>query len=218
VLALKRPLKRLAVIALVLWPIGAEAANYNDALQYIQAAKYGLAMKEFKQLAEEGHAPSQFSLGLMYHLGRGVDKDQAVAYEYYKQSALKEHPPALNNIGMMYLNGDYVAQNRDVAFRLFQKASTTHAQAMDNLGQCFENGWGVDRNIRRAREMYQLSGENGYIKGWYHLGQLFEKGYPDTPKNDDTAVEWYIKAAEKKHKKSINRLNRLGRLPAELAQ
>ena len=190
--------------------------NYNDALKLVRGGKFGLAMKEFLQLAETGHAPSQFSVGLIYHLGRGTKVDLAKAYYWYKRSVLNDHVAGINNIGMMYLNGEYVVQNRDVAFRLFKKASTTHSQAMDNLGQCFENAWGTKRDIRRAINMYSLAGDNNYLRGWFHLGQLYEKGYPDTPRDIEKAVEWYIKAAERKEAQSIKRLKRLKRLPAHL--
>ena len=194
----------------------ATVGNYNDALKLVREGKFGLAMKEFLQLAETGHAPSQFSVGLIYHLGRGTRVDLEKAYYWYKRSVLNDHIAGINNIGMMYLNGEYVVQNRDVAFRLFKKASTTHSQAMDNLGQCFENGWGTKRDISRAINMYTLAGDNGYLRGWYHLGKLYEKGYPGTPRDIEKAVEWYIKAAERKEVQSIKRLRRLKRLPAHL--
>jgi len=217
-------MKRFAFLFLlfsVLLPVTsahAQTGNYDQALQMVRLGKLGQAMKEFKILAESNHAPSEFSIGLMYHLGRGVDKNLETAYNWYKRSMIDGHPPALNNIGMMYLNGEYVVQHRETAFRLFKKASTTHAQAMDNLAQCYENGWGTDRQIKRATNMYQLAGENGYVLGWYHLGKLYEKGYPDTPRDIEKAVEWYIMAAEKKQKHAIKRLKRLGRLPEGLDQ
>ena len=196
--------------------VGPARADYKGALQMVRAGDYEKAMAEFLTLAEGGHPQSQFSLGLMHHLGRGVKPDLKTAYAWYKKSALQEHPPSINNIGMMYLNGEYVAQNREIAFKLFEMASAEHAQAKDNLGQCFENGWGVERDIEQAINFYQLAGEEGYVLGYYHLGRLFEKGYPDTPKDIDKAVEWYIKAAEKDVAKARARLIRLKRLPDSL--
>lgn len=190
--------------------------SYEEALKMVRSGQWVKALSEFKPLAEEGHAPSQFSIGLIYHLGRGVKQNTATAYEWYKKAAVQEHPPAMNNIGMMYLNGEYVAQNRSVAFDLFQMASFEHAQAKDNLAQCYENGWGVERNITKAINFYRLAGEQGYILGYYHAGQLFEKGYPDTPKDEDLAVKWYTMAAERDFTKAHTRLIELRRLPDHL--
>jgi len=192
-------------------------AGYEDALQMVRQAKYQQAMAEFLPLAQEGHMQSQFSVGLMYHLGRGVPRNEKTAYEWYKKSALQEHPPALNNVGMMYLNGEYVAQNYEIAFKLFQMASANHAQAKDNLGRCYENGWGVDRDIGQAINFYQLAGDDGYVTGYFHIGQLYEKGYPpDTPKDMEKAVNWYIQAAEQDYTQAKTRLIELGRLPESL--
>ncbi|MBL4692074.1 MAG: sel1 repeat family protein [Magnetovibrio sp.] len=209
----------LLALGFVLNTSSAQAGgSYTDALQLVKDGRFGLALTQFLQLAETGHAPSQFSVGLIYHLGRGTDVDLERAYYWYKRSVMNDHPPGLNNIGIMYLNGEYVVKNHVVAFRLFQKASTTHAQAMDNLAQCFENGWGTKRNIKRAISMYALSGERGFVAGWYHLGQLYEQDYPGYPQNIEKAVEWYIKAGEKKHNYALLRLKRMGKLPPELAQ
>lgn len=191
-------------------------AGYNEALQMVREAKYQQAMAEFLPLAEDGHSASQFSMGLIYHLGRGVKQDDKTAYEWYKKAALQEHSPAMNNLGMMYLNGEYVAKNQEVAFKLFEKASGEHAQAKDNLGQCFEHGWGVEQDTEQAVNFYQLAGDAGYVRGYFHAGQLYETGYPDTPKNIDKAVEWYILAAEKDLKAARDRLIELRRLPDSL--
>lgn len=221
---MKRFVKRFAALVIIALALSlnvgdaraAVGGNYSDALKLVREGKFNLALKEFMLLAETGHAASQFSVGLIYHLGRGTQVDLEKAYYWYKRSVLNDHVGGLNNIGMMYLNGEYVVQNRDVAFRLFKKASATHSQAMDNLGQCFENGWGTKRDIRRAINMYSLAGDNSYMRGWYHLGQLYEKGYPKVPRDIEKAVEWYTKAAERKEPQSIKRLKRLNRLPAHL--
>jgi len=196
----------------------AHAADYKNALLLVRASKYSEALSEFKVLAAEGHAPSQFSIGLIYHLGRGVKADPESAYMWYKKAAVKEYPPAMNNIGMMYLNGEYVTSNHNVAFKLFLKASLNHAQAKDNLAQCYEFGWGTERNIVKAAELYEKAGDEGYILGWFHLAQMYEVGYDELPKDIDKAVEWYIKAAEGDLGQARTKLAELGRLPPELAQ
>jgi len=209
----------LTVLLGVVFSAGAaHAADYKSALLKVRQSKYTEALSEFKILAAEGHAASQFSIGLIYHLGRGVQADPETAYIWYKKAALLEYAPAMNNIGMMYLNGEYVASNQDVAYKLFLKASASHAQAKDNLAQCYEFGWGVERNAVKAADMYQNAGDAGYVLGWLHLAQMYETGYDDLPKDIDKAVEWHIKAAERDVSASRTRLAELGRLPPQLAE
>ncbi len=209
----------LTVLLGVIFGAGvAHAADYKSALLLVRQSNYTAALSEFKVLAAEGHVASQYSIGLIYHLGRGVQADPETAYMWYKKAALVEYAPALNNLGMMYLNGEYVAANQEVAFKLFLKASVSHAQAKDNLAQCYELGWGVERNAVDAADMYQKSGDAGYAIGWLHLAQMYETGYDDLPKDMDKAVEWYIKAAERGVSAARIKLAELGRLPPELAQ
>jgi len=214
-------MKRFALTLLLCAFFGAgvaHAADYKNALLLVRASKYSEALSEFKVLATEGHAASQFSIGLIYHLGRGVEADPETAYMWYKKAAVKEYPPAMNNIGMMYLNGEYVVSNHDVAFKLFLKASANHAQARDNLAQCYEFGWGTERDIAKAADMYQKAGDSGYLLGWFHLAQMYEIGYDELPKDIDKAVEWYTKAAELQSDAARVKLAELGRLPPQLAQ
>ena len=45
------------------------------------------AFKWSRKAAEQGHAPSQFSLGLMYMLGQGTQKDEAEGLAWIRKAA-----------------------------------------------------------------------------------------------------------------------------------
>lgn len=47
----------------------------------------------------------------------------------------------------------------------------------NNLGQCYENGTGVEANIREAIKWYRLSAENGDSYGQLNLGDCFRDGH-----------------------------------------
>lgn len=216
---MKRTQLILALLALIIFTAAprAHAESYEAALQLAKAARWDKALEEFRTLADKGEARSQFSVGLIYHLGRGVKVDYKKAYTWYKKAALQDYAPAINNLGMMYLNGEYVAQNRAIAFKLFKKSSAKHAQAKDNMAKSYENGWGVKKSMKNAIRYYREAGDAGYILGWIHLAELYENGR-SVPKNLDEAVKWYIKAAEKNSPTARGALLRLGRLPARLAK
>ncbi|MBF0247231.1 MAG: sel1 repeat family protein [Alphaproteobacteria bacterium] len=215
---MKRFIPVLVLLAVLAAP-GASAndAAYEKALKLVQQAQFDKAVAIFKPMAENGHPPSQFSMGLMYHLGRNVEKDLAVAYDWYKKAVLQDYAPALNNMGMMYLKGEYVAENKVIARKLFETASADHTQARDNYAKCLEYGWGGEQDIGQAINFYQIAGEGGYVLGWHHLAQIYDQGRPpEVPRDEDKAVRWYIAAAEKNFARSIERLKQLGRLPDHL--
>jgi len=184
-------------------------AQYKDGLVLVRQGKWAKAIKKFSELARNGHAQSQFSLGLIYHLGRGVPKNIKKAYGLYKASALQDHPPAVNNLGMMYLNGEYVAKNQDIAFKLFLRASADHAQAKDNLAQAYENGWGTDVDIDKAINFYELAGVQGYKLGYYHLAQVYEEGRGGTPVDMKKAIKWYKTAGEDSYARGYFRIGEI---------
>jgi len=184
-------------------------AAYKDGLVLVRQGKWAKAIKEFRELAKTGHAQSQFSLGLIYHLGRGVDKDLAKAYGLYKESALQDHPPAVNNLGMMYLNGEYVEKNQPIAYKMFLRASPHHAQAKDNLARCYEHGWGVPVNLEKAVHFYELAGDEGFKLGYYHLGQLYEKGGGGVKVDIQKAIEWYQTAGDNAFARGYHRIGEI---------
>lgn len=194
--------------AFLLAPMAANA-GYQEGLRLVKKGSWDQAIDEFLPLAEEGHAASQFSLGLIYQLGRGVPKNSEVARNYYIKAAKQNYWPAYNNLAKMYLDGDGVKRNRATAFQLFKKAAIEHAQARSNLARMYLNGWGTEKDVPKALDLYEQSGDDGYIPGYYSLGQIYEKG-AYVPADEKTAIQWYARAAEKNHKPSVRRLEALG--------
>ncbi len=83
---------------------GEEAYNRDD---------YATALKEWRPLAELGHAKAQNNLGVMYGAGQGVPQDDKEAVQWYRLAAVQGHGKAQNNLGVTYALGlgvpvDYV--------------------------------------------------------------------------------------------------------------
>ena len=78
--------------------------------------------KETLQVAEQGNAKAQFSLGKMYYEGRGVHQDYAEAARWYLKAAEQGYADAQYNLGLMYEKGQGVRQSKIVAKEWFKKA------------------------------------------------------------------------------------------------
>ena len=68
----------------------------------------------WRRAADQGHATSQYNLGVMYFDGRGIPQDDAEAVRWYRLAADQGDTSAQNNLGLMYALGrgvpqDYVA-------------------------------------------------------------------------------------------------------------
>ncbi|MDH5187963.1 MAG: sel1 repeat family protein [Rhodospirillaceae bacterium] len=185
------------------------SGDYQEGLKMVRAGQWEAALNEFKPLADSGHAPSQFSIGLIYQLGRGVKKDADMARKMYVMSAKQGFWPAYNNLAKMFLDGDGIPQSNATAFKLFEKASENHAQAKNNLARMYENGWGVDKDMFIALRLYEESGDAGFIPSYFRLGEMFEQGL-GVDKDKQAAIAWYQKAAEKNNADAAKKLKQLG--------
>jgi TPR repeat protein len=91
------------------------AQDFNKGLAAAQAGDYETALQEWRPLAEQGDAPTQFNIALMYGTGTGVLQDYAEAVIWFRLAAEQGHASAQSNLGVMYDNGNGVLQDAVVA-------------------------------------------------------------------------------------------------------
>src|SRR5262249_19029459 len=91
------------------------SVHVADALHRGKAAydrqDYLTAFREWLPLAQQGYAPAQHNLGVMYSEGRGVAQDDALALSWHLQAAVQGYAPAQHNLGQMYEQGRGVARD-----------------------------------------------------------------------------------------------------------
>lgn len=73
-----------------------------------------------------------------------------------------------------------------------QQLSTTR---QFEIGLRYENGKGVEKNLKQAAKWYRRAAEQGHTKAQYNLASLYENGQ-GVKKNLQQAMKWYKKAAE----------------------
>ena len=63
---------------------------------------YAKAAEWYRRAAEQGHAPAQFNLGVMYKKGEGVPRDYAEAAKWYRKAAEQGRVSAQGSLGGNY--------------------------------------------------------------------------------------------------------------------
>ena len=86
-------------------------ADFNKGLAAAQSGDFATALREWRPLAEQGHANAQFYLGLMYDKGEGVLQDYKTAVKWYTLAAEQGDAIAQNSLGWMYDNGHGVIKD-----------------------------------------------------------------------------------------------------------
>ena len=157
-----------------------------------------LSEREFSELvnkAEQGDAGAQFSLGLMYLFGEGVEQNYGKAFEWFEKSAEQGNAGAQNNLGVMYDRGEGVEQDYAKAFEWYEKAAEQgDADAQYNLGVMYKRGEGVEQDYAKAFEWYEKAAEQGHAGAQYSLGCCLWNGH-GVEQNREKAFELWQKAA-----------------------
>ena len=110
----------------------------------------------FRRAAEQGDAIAQFNLGVMYHTGSGVPKDDQKAVLWYRKAAEQGHAGAQSNLGVMYDVGSGVPKDDRQAALWYRKAAEQGlARAQFNLGLMYADGEGVPEDDREAVQWYR---------------------------------------------------------------
>jgi TPR repeat protein len=175
--------------------------------------------------AEQGDAKAQFQLGQLYNSSNSPVSDRkeskTEALRWFRKAAEQGHVEAQYWTGLYYRSGrQVVAKDQDEANTWFLKAAEKgHTGAMMNLGLYREAA-----DLEDARAQYQLGNQwlekgdpteamNWFLKAVnnpddldggattagrasYQIAKMYEEGKGVT-QNDETAMSWLFKAAEK---------------------
>jgi hypothetical protein len=159
-------------------------AGLPEGTQAYDRGNYVSAMNELRPLAEEGVAPAQFYLGVMYENGQGVPLDYQEAARWYLKAAKQGHDRAQNNLGKLYEEGLGVEQDNIIAVQWYQKSADQGLSAAQfNLAEMYVSGRGVKPDDDQAREWYRKAATQGHQKALAALKQFPEPPTPvETPK------------------------------------
>lgn len=78
---------------------------------YYRSQDYQNASVWFRKSAEQGYAPGQYNLGVMYLEGSGTAKDAAEALKWFLKAAEQRHLGAMNNLAALYFYGTGVPKD-----------------------------------------------------------------------------------------------------------
>ncbi len=121
--------------------------------------------------------------------------DDESKYEYNLNTrlfAVMGNPMTQNALGDYY----YDQKQFKKALVWFEKAAEQDlAEAQFNLGFCFKEGYGVEKDEGVAFKWYKKAAEQGLAKAQYNLGICYHNG-EGVEKDEREAFGWFLKSAE----------------------
>ncbi len=164
-------------------------------LSSIASAAGGASLEELQKEANSGDVESQYSLGLIYHFGRGVPKDYNQAILWYTKAAEQGSAKAQYELGQLYQTGRGTTINYLQAFQFFAQAAVQeHAKAQYSLALLYSQGLGVGRDYPEAIAWLTKASNKGLADAQYQLGLMYYKG-TGVEQDDVLAQKWLTKAA-----------------------
>jgi len=110
-------------------------------------------------------------VGYCYSTGTGVEKNNEIAFGLFYTAASRGNAIAMHNMGVFYLTGQGCEQDSILATEYFAHSAilALYAFALNNLGHCFFNGYGVIQEMCLAKFLIGLSAELGDVNASSNL-------------------------------------------------
>ena len=173
---------------------------------------YDRAVKLFRRASDDGNIVADWYLGHMYRQGRGVGRNDAMAYSYYARVA-EHYDPDEDDQNRLRITVDAMVRIADYqrtgavnaglqpdpqgAARSYLKIATAYGlpAAQYALGVMSIKGEGVKKNPGQGLKWLMASARKRYAPAEAYLGELYWEG--KIVRGDRTrAVMWYILARE----------------------
>jgi len=146
-------------------------------------ARQGFAW--FNKAAAQGHLMALNMVGRCYDLGWGTAIDKGRAAECFRIAAERGLDWGMYNYATALTLGAGVAEDKPAALAWFEKAAGQgNAKAINYIGSFHEDGWVVDRDMRKAAGFYAQAAEGGDFRGMFnHARMLLDAGEPETARH-----------------------------------
>jgi hypothetical protein len=138
-----------------------------------------LSVMWLSKAANAGDNFATYQLADRYYIGDGVEQNYAKAIALYKKAAKEDNPYAKRAlVNALYKDEDYIEAFK-YAQEYYEPYSILTNDAQDSyiLGEMYELGRGTRQDIKKAKENYGKSCDDGWQIGCDKYRQLNEKSY-----------------------------------------
>jgi enhanced entry protein EnhC len=148
------------------------------------------ALYWFKKAAGNDDLQAQMYTAAAYLYGYGTSKNPDRARRYYIAAAKKDNPLAQYTLAEHFLDSRH-SQNRKLGVIWLDKAADSgFLKAQIKQGELYATGRSVDKDVDKARKLFNLAIDKGSVDAMYQMGQL-ELQLNQT----NQAIGWLEKAA-----------------------
>ena len=160
----------------------------------------------FVAASKHGHAEAGYRAALCYEFGWGCRKDPLKAVQFFRHAASKSHPGAMTRLGIACLREDLGLRDsyrEGVKWlkRAAEIADEQYPSAPYELGILHETGYGdsVLPDPSYSAQLFTQAAELGHADANYRMGDAYEHGRLNCPRDPALSVHFYTGAAQRGH-------------------
>jgi uncharacterized protein len=150
----------------------------------------------YERACELGFGPSCNDLGAMFESGEGGQRDEMRALKLYTEACEKDNPIGCRNLGRVLISGAAPQQQKLGAQALALACKQDEMVACMLLGQCMEEGKGVDRDMEMALQLYSYTCESGLAPGCFAAALFVDEAKDGKARDAERALGLYAKACD----------------------
>lgn len=149
---------------------------------------------------KDNHRKAQFNLGNCFFVGKGVELNRMIAFQWFKRAADQGYADAQLCVGSCYERGAGVKLDQAKAFEWFKKsADQGNIKAQHSVASSLLHGLGVPQDVAKAVAAFEIPAMRGHPMSQFNLGVILYKGREGVAQDLPKAIEWLQKAADQKH-------------------
>ena len=162
--------------------------------------------KHLKKAAEAGDPFAQFEIAVSLDYGRDGEQDFDKAADWYFKAASQGHGAAEGNLLLQHVLGQVNLWSPDFVFkRLREIAQAGDREWENNLGLCYQHGFGTAQDYGQAAAWFLRAADGGLPIAQFNLAGLYYEG-KGFEKDVGVAVEWYTRAARQREELALLQL------------
>jgi len=154
-----------------------------------------LLFRQYMAEAEAGNSHARYLLGLMFHEGVGVEKDDLQAAGMFILAAGQGLTEAQYALGLIYYQGTGVERDENKAKQWLEKAAQRgDASAQYCLGLLYAER-NEHKDIAQAAAWWRKAAKQGHAQAQHNIAVLYLKG-GGIDSDSKTALNWFLREAE----------------------
>lgn len=190
-------------LALILAPVVSQAgaaekdwsAPLDRAQALLGAGDYAAARPLYETQARQGNGLAQFTLGLFYQLGWGVNVSPTQSCNWFKQAAENQIPAAQEQLGYCYLNDHFASAEQSLALHWFEQAYQAGIiSAACAMGKLLVDGSYVAPNPQKGLQLCHQAAQAGATAAQLQLAKWLLEGRV-LQQDASQALVWFELAA-----------------------